>query len=570
MYLCEMGGVDVNARSESSGETALHAAARVNDVDVIKAFMAKGANANIASNAGATPITQKGSQYGSLMQSCSKESNPAQLERMTRPDVSNYARIDMTQIKHFMVAFTLPNILLYIGAHLPAYIGCLALMSSAVGFTLVAKFALSQKGRSLATAGWFSGALTFGSYVLVSRVFPIFEMYHENGSNITALWWFVTACMYISYARAVLADPGAVQSNAEMRKTIIEAVAKEGEAAVKREHFDMTSFVRKPLRSKHCSKTHYTVCRFDHYCVWTGNAIGGGNHRPFVHYCAFQTVSQILVAFTTLNTLWYYGPQHAKVEVSGFLGTIDWMFTPPDNTLITYFLVFYNSFVFLFVSTVVLSQLWYATRNVTSNEVWFATRYSWMFQLGSRAYSMYDKGTWENLKDFFWTGNLVAVNFTVPKMNEYLATITRQHAAKIKSQQAGAGAHGHSHGGHSHGGDVPSAIGSADEGPGSATSVHSDASWHSAQDGSADPSSPEAQQEQLTEMQMMAPKEKHDEVATLQGMLQQLIGGAAEPTVPAHITDAKERESLVRKVKMMHKHYAAAARQAGSPAGKSD
>jgi hypothetical protein len=45
------------------------------------------------------------------------------------------------------------------------------------------------------------------------------------------------------------------------------------------------------------------------------------------------------------------------------------------------------------------------TCNVTSNEVWFADRYSWIV-LGTRAYSMYDQGMWKNLVDFFWSGNL--------------------------------------------------------------------------------------------------------------------------------------------------------------------
>jgi hypothetical protein len=74
---------------------------------------------------------------------------------------------------------------------------------------------------------------------------------------------------------------------------------------------------------------------------------------------------------------------------------------------------------------------------VTSNEVWFADRYSWMFVLGTRAHSMYDQGMWKNLVDFFWSGNLCAENYTVPKMNEHLQKVTHQYAAKIKSQQAG-------------------------------------------------------------------------------------------------------------------------------------
>jgi hypothetical protein len=111
-------------------------------------------------------------------------------------------------------------------------------------------------------------------------------------------------------------------------------VARDGEAAAKREHYDMTTLVRKPLRSKHCSKTHFTVCRFDHYCVWTGNAIGGGNHRPFVLYCIFQVVSQIIVAYTTFSVLFTYAPLDAHHTFDGPLSYIHWMFNV-ENTLIT-------------------------------------------------------------------------------------------------------------------------------------------------------------------------------------------------------------------------------------------
>ncbi|ESN99640.1 hypothetical protein HELRODRAFT_142511, partial [Helobdella robusta] len=38
----------------------------------------------------------------------------------------------------------------------------------------------------------------------------------------------------------------------------------------------------KPARSKHCKITDRCIYKFDHYCVWIGNAIGGNNHRYFL------------------------------------------------------------------------------------------------------------------------------------------------------------------------------------------------------------------------------------------------------------------------------------------------
>jgi ankyrin repeat protein len=573
LYLCEGGGLDPNTKADTTGETPLHIAARLNFEDVIMALMSKGASPSAASNTGVTPVTVKGCKYTALMIKCARETNKTSLERMTRPNASNLANLSMKQLQHFLVAFTVPNLLLYFGALLPTYIGVFLTFGSAIGFTLVAKFALAQRGRSLATAGWFSGALVFGSYVLVTRIFPKFEAHSpEHGHFITTLWWIDTVLMFSSYAKAVLADPGAVQSSAEMRQAIIENVARDGEAAAKREHYDMTTLVRKPLRSKHCSKTHFTVCRFDHYCVWTGNAIGGGNHRPFVLYCIFQVVSQIIVAYTTFSVLFTYAPLDAHHTFDGPLSYIHWMFNA-ENTLITYFLVFYNSFVILFVSAVVTSQMWYATRNVTSNEVWFADRYSWMFVLGTRAHSMYDQGMWKNLVDFFWSGNLCAENYTVPKMNEHLQKVTRQYAAKIKSQQAGRFAGQQPPQQQPGVPQMPGAGGAAgrflDAPSGVVTSGGSPAgdsvaSWNSA-DGVMSPHTPA---EALTEMQLLLPQDKRSEMEMLQAMLQQLVAsnGASEPTPPATVTDADQRNEMVRKVKTMYRHYAAAMRQAGPPA----
>lgn len=42
-----------------------------------------------------------------------------------------------------------------------------------------------------------------------------------------------------------------------------------------------TTLVKKPLRSKYCTKTGAVVARMDHYCVWLNITVGFGNHRSF-------------------------------------------------------------------------------------------------------------------------------------------------------------------------------------------------------------------------------------------------------------------------------------------------
>jgi len=47
-------------------------------------------------------------------------------------------------------------------------------------------------------------------------------------------------------------------------------------------HFCPTTLVRKPLRSKYCTRTGAVVARFDHQCYWLNVTVGHNNHRTFV------------------------------------------------------------------------------------------------------------------------------------------------------------------------------------------------------------------------------------------------------------------------------------------------
>jgi len=43
-----------------------------------------------------------------------------------------------------------------------------------------------------------------------------------------------------------------------------------------------TCHVVKPARSKHCAVYDRCIFKFDHFCAWTNNAVGGLNHRYFL------------------------------------------------------------------------------------------------------------------------------------------------------------------------------------------------------------------------------------------------------------------------------------------------
>jgi hypothetical protein len=556
LYLCEQGGIDPNAQ-DASGRTALHYACQNNDLNGVKALMLKGANSTIRDNNGSTPldVSRTGPEIKAFVKAFVAEKSTTKQQKLAQIDHSNYSALDLKQVKHFSVAFFLPNSIVAAGAYLPTIVGIWTLIVFAVGFVTVAKFSMGQPRRSMATAGWFSGALFYGSVILFVKVFDIYKACHENHFALY-LWWCTTLPMFYCYVRAVLADPGVVQSTQEGRAEIYDCIAKGGEGEIQRQGFDMVSLVRKPLRSKHCSKTGQCVSRFDHFCVWTGNAIGGGNHRHFVIYCLCQMIAQADVAHICWSYMFTCSPKFLPAGVEppkGFLQWIEWMFHDADHSMVTFFMLFYNSFVFLFVSSVVVVQLWYATRNVTSNEVWFTDRYRWMFRLGSRAFSMYDVGFWGNLKDFFISGDLCAVSYQVPTMNPHLTKISKRYAQQLKAQSEAAqasgraaggtterdglleggeyGAHGHSHGGEPCDG---SAHGHGAHGP-------------------AEAMMPGASNFDYVSAINALPADKQEELTIVQGLLAQLIRGE-EPTQPSNL-DAATFERLTTQARSMHNHY---------------
>lgn len=550
-YLIEEANIDVDAKNKF-GETPLHYACRAGaDEDVVKALLSKGANVlSPRQQDGATPLHMP-TTFSSLLRKYHAEGSNTHKNALLLPDASNMSALtDPKQWPANLAALILPNLFMLIGSFLPTFFAFVCLGLTGFGFTYVAKFCLKQKDRHLATAGWYAGALVTGSLVLVTKIFPTFRAMNPYAAPLIAAWCVLTLVMFTCYIRACLCDPGAIFSRLQWRNDIFESVGKYGTAEAEIKHFDLTTLVVKPPRSKHCSKTHQTVARFDHFCVWTGNAIGGGNHRPFVWFCMLQLVSQSFVMFATIRTMFWY-----KLEPLGPYavphGWCNWMafLFDSENTLVTTFLIMYNSFVLLFCSAIVTTQAWYATRNVTSNEVWFADRYKWMFMIGSRAHSLYDRGCWSNVKEFFVSGDLTTPNLDIPTMNDYLTTKLRQYHARIKSKggepsscghdHGEGGSHGHDHGSHAHGGEelmpgqqptpqVPeflsqmttaAAAAAAATRPGGVTST-------------------------FQAMTAMLPADTQSEIKVMQDAVQDLMAGR-QPSFPSSWTSERQAEKLL-------------------------
>eukprot|EP00744_Colponema_vietnamica_P015002 GILI01021012.1.p1 GENE.GILI01021012.1~~GILI01021012.1.p1 ORF type:complete len:690 (+),score=115.35 GILI01021012.1:189-2072(+) len=519
LYLIENLGADPNLKSKDRASTPLHCAVMTGDIDLVKALVSKGADPTLTDDNGMRPaaLPRCPGHIGRWLKKYLSEASQSRRQLMTLPDFSNWPSLTMHELRNCLFYLTIPHWAIVFGTYIHPLFSFVCFIATLSVFGSVASFSLKQKSRSLVTAGFYFGGMIIGMTQFYYKVVPIFE--EDNpGSLCTPLaTLFVGLAMY-AYIKAILADPGCVQSTAEQRKAFYAVCHRASE----REQFDQTAMVRKPLRSKHCSKTHQSVKRFDHYCVWTGNAVGSGNHRYFILFCVCSAIGH---AFITREVIYYYlgggavtrqllpGTQFTNVsEVAAFLFS-------DANILVSYFCIFYNVFVIMFTGIMSVTQLGMIKRNMTSNEQWFSTRYTWIFTIGSATYNLFDEGPWLNFKNF-WFGDLGLEVYDNPKMSPYLKKQLKDFTTKVKRDQ----------------GIMESADTTQDQAmqPMQAPSI------------TASQPTAEAAATKAAVSISQLPENKQLEVSVIQALFTQLLQGNSDPQVPEGVALSAERLAVCK------------------------
>jgi len=152
---------------------------------------------------------------------------------------------------------------------------------------------------------------------------------------------------------------------------------------------DETDGIVRPLRSKHCAASGRTVLRFDHFCPWMNNCIGGKNYIWFVSF---------LTATIFLSLSWVIlGCTHLRVKF-------------PDNTSLWQCILddpfrafWYLHYGMYFVYSILLCQQHYylIAVNLTTNEQINKRRYDYLKDSTGAFHNPYDQGALKNFIDFF-------------------------------------------------------------------------------------------------------------------------------------------------------------------------
>eukprot|EP01063_Lacrimia_lanifica_P005925 TRINITY_DN13574_c0_g1_i1.p1 TRINITY_DN13574_c0_g1~~TRINITY_DN13574_c0_g1_i1.p1 ORF type:complete len:800 (+),score=221.89 TRINITY_DN13574_c0_g1_i1:75-2474(+) len=462
----------------SHGQTALHEAAARNHADVAGLLAARCPELVDARNErGETPAKQRG---------VASDTAAAISARRAYPDGSNWDNVvNAKTFKSVLIPMVMPNVTIYGMSQVPGAAGFLGgFVVLAVVFILAQRVAKKMApGRSdPGFAGWYFGALVYGTLVMVYAVFP-----HVDAPQLK-LWWYAnTVVMFGAYMGAILGNPGTIQSTQEDRQEVYKMLTPLGDLRGGGKLFYLDAMARRIPRSKYCSTTKKPVHRFDHYCGWTFNAIGGGNYRYFALFVLTQTLCHACVAYFTF-LMYRDHPLYPKDENAWSPCTWFNYLMTPELLLTTYTTVFYNLACLVFVGAMLVTHILYISKNITSNEAWFPDRYDWVFKL-DQPYTLYDQGLVYNWMHFL-TGDLCGYSRAIPELNDYLrkkVTAWTEYRDKQEArleagrQQLPPGhpaKHGHSHGGKkccnkSHGGghNVPAVSGAAGEATAQASTV---------------------------------------------------------------------------------------------------
>lgn len=157
-----------------------------------------------------------------------------------------------------------------------------------------------------------------------------------------------------------------------------------------------TCKIIRPVRSKHCPSCKHCVEQFDHHCPWISNCIGKRNKWDFFVFICMGTLTTLLGAIITIHRMWTASPTLPSSEswihhmISEHPGAVSFLFM--------------DLFLFTGVLVLTIAQASQIARNITTNELANAVRYSYLRGPEGRFRNPYNRGCRKNCTDFWIHG----------------------------------------------------------------------------------------------------------------------------------------------------------------------
>ncbi|KAG1341873.1 S-acyltransferase [Cocos nucifera] len=157
-----------------------------------------------------------------------------------------------------------------------------------------------------------------------------------------------------------------------------------------------TCKIIRPVRSKHCPACKHCVEQFDHHCPWISNCVGKKNKWDFFVFLCMGTLTTFLGAVIAFHRMWTASPTIPSSEA--------WthhMLTEHPGAVT--FLVL-DTFLLFGAFALTVAQSSQIARNITTNELANAARYSYLRGPEGRFRNPYNHGFRRNCTDFLING----------------------------------------------------------------------------------------------------------------------------------------------------------------------
>lgn len=156
-----------------------------------------------------------------------------------------------------------------------------------------------------------------------------------------------------------------------------------------------TCKILRPVRSKHCPICKHCIDQFDHHCPWISNCVGKRNKWDFFVFLCLGALTASIAAYVSIERI-------RPITPSGGLQT--WMNFLMHNHPGVVALMGMDALILIASTTLTIIQASQIGRNLTTNEVANAGRYSYLRGPDGRFRNPYNRGFRKNCTDFLING----------------------------------------------------------------------------------------------------------------------------------------------------------------------
>ncbi|KAK7837285.1 protein s-acyltransferase 24, partial [Quercus suber] len=242
--------------------------------------------------------------------------------------------------------------------------------------------------------------VTYTQSVIIASNFPKLTA----GSGLFAwLGVFLASAGLVMFYRCSRKDPGFIRMNVHDPQNM-----KDDEPLLKIERNNpallagnwsqlcATCKIVRPLRAKHCSTCNRCIEQFDHHCPWVSNCIGKKNKWDFFAFLVLEVLAMLITGAVTLTRL--------LTDPLAPPSLWKWINYAGNHHVGALSFLIMDIFLFFGVAVLTLVQASQISRNITTNEMANAMRYSYLRGPGGRFRNPYDHGMKKNCSDFLING----------------------------------------------------------------------------------------------------------------------------------------------------------------------